>query len=111
LIAGRPLAVVGIVLFTVLFLATGLSDPKNPSHVSAAPLAVIAVLAALSTGYVLLWVPKLQAAAAARAAANRPRRRPQRPESAGVEGRTAPGGRATSVEVVTTSRPEPADDA
>jgi APA family basic amino acid/polyamine antiporter len=110
LIAGRPLAVFGIVLFTVLFLATGLSDPKNPSHVSAAPLGVIAALAALSTGYVLLWVPKLQAAAAARTAANRPRRRPQRPESGGAEGRTSPGEPTTSVEAVATSRSEPAND-
>ena len=103
LIAGRPLAVFGMVLFTVLFLATGLSDPKNPSHVSAAPLVVIAALAALSTGYVLLCVPKLQAAAAARAAANRPRRRPQRPESAGAKGRTTPGEPMTSVEAVANS--------
>jgi len=38
---GRPLASFGAVLFTVMFLATGLSDPKHPSHLSVVPLAVI----------------------------------------------------------------------
>ena len=79
LIAGRPLASFGVVLFTVLFLATAFSDPKNANRFSPAPFAVIAALAALSTGYVMVFVPRLQAAAAARAAANRPKRRPQRP--------------------------------
>lgn len=81
LIAGRPLAVFGVVLFTGAFLATGLADPKQPSRFSVAPVAVIAVLAALSTGYVLLVMPRVRAAAAARAAAARPRRRPARPAS------------------------------
>ncbi len=78
LVAARPLATFGVGLFTILFLATAFSDPKNASRFSPAPFAVIAVLAALSTGYVMIFVPRLQAAAAARAAANRPRRRPQR---------------------------------
>lgn len=78
LVAGRPLAAFGVVLFTVLFLATGLSDPKDASRFSLAPIGVILVLAGLSTCYVLLAVPRLQAAAAARAAAGRPRRRPAR---------------------------------
>ena len=56
LIAGRPLATFGAVLFTVMFLATGLSDPKHPSNLSVVPLAVIVVLGALSVGYVLLYV-------------------------------------------------------
>ena len=67
----------------VLFLATGLSDPKDASRFSAAPMAVIVVLGALSVGYVLLFVPRLQAAAAARAATGRPRRRPQRAPASG----------------------------
>ena len=67
LIAARPLATFGAVLFTIMFLATGLSDPKNPSHLSVVPLGVIVVLGAVSIGYVLLCVPRLQAAAAARA--------------------------------------------
>ncbi len=80
LIAGKPLAVFGIVIFTILFFATGFSDPKNARHFSVAPIGVIAVLAALSTGYVLIFVPKLRAAAAARQATARPRRRPPRPD-------------------------------
>lgn len=79
MIAGRPLAVVGVVLFSVLFVATAFADPKDSRHFSAAPFAVIAFLAALSTLYVLLVVPRLQRAAAARLAAAGPRRRPVRP--------------------------------
>jgi len=78
LVAGRPLATIGAVVFTVLFVATAFSDPRNPSHVSLAPVVVIVVLGALSTTYVLVFVPRLLAAAAARSAANRPRRRPVR---------------------------------
>jgi amino acid transporter len=88
LIAGKPLAVFGIVLFSILFLATGLSDPKNAHHFSIAPISVIVVLGVLSTGYVLIFVPRLRAAAAARTAAARPRRRPPRPDAASQE--TAP---------------------
>jgi hypothetical protein len=91
LIAGRPLASFGAVLFTVMFLATGLSDPKHPSHLSVVPLAVILVLGALSVGYVLLYVPKLQAAAAVRAAANRPKRRPPRPTATSGDGAPVTG--------------------
>jgi amino acid transporter len=98
LVAGRPLAAFGVVLFTVLFLATGFSDPKDASHFSAAPIAVIAVLAALSTGYVLVFVPKLQAAAAARAAANRPRR-PRRPAAAVEEPAAAAAAAGTAPSV------------
>ncbi len=83
LAAGRPLAAFGAVLFTGLFLATGLSDPNDASRFSAAPIAIILALSALSTGYVILFVPRLQAAAAARAATGRPRRRPQRAPASG----------------------------
>ncbi|MGA2520833.1 MAG: amino acid permease, partial [Acidimicrobiales bacterium] len=76
--AGRPLAVAGVMIFGVLFVATGFSDPRDARHFSAAPVAVIAVLGALSTAYVVVVVPRLRAAAAARAAATRPRRRPPR---------------------------------
>ena len=98
LVAGRPLATFGAVLFTVMFLATGLSDPKHPSHLSVVPLAVIVVLGALSVAYVLLYVPRLQAAAAARAATNRPRRRPPRPVPAGADSAPAvpPSGTSTT---------------
>ncbi len=89
LVAARPLATFGVGLFTILFLATAFSDPKNASRFSPAPFAVIAVLAALSTGYVMIFVPRLQAAAAARAAANRPRRRPQR-QAAAPEAASSP---------------------
>ena len=77
-IAGRPLASFGVVLFSVLFVATAFADPKDPSHFSVAPFSVIAVLGAISTTYVLAVVPRLQRAAAARNAASRPRRRPVR---------------------------------
>ena len=72
LIAGRPLAAFGVVLFTVLFLATGFSDPGNPSRFSRAADRDHRRSDALSTGYVLLVVPRLRAAAAARARRNRP---------------------------------------
>jgi hypothetical protein len=91
LIAARPLATFGAVLFTIMFLATGLSDPKNPSHLSVVPLGVIVVLGAVSIGYVLLCVPRLQAAAAARAATSRPKRRPQRTAESGGGGPTSTG--------------------
>ena len=83
LVAGRPLAAFGAVLFSVLFVATAFADPKNSHKFSAAPFAVIAILGALSTAYVLIAVPRLQRAAAARNAAARPRRRPARPSAEG----------------------------
>jgi amino acid transporter len=98
LVAGRPLAAFGAVLFTVLFLATGLSDPRDASRFSLAPLSIIAVLTALGTGYVLIVVPRLRAANAARATAGgRPRRRPQRAAAVGGEPAAEAGG-APSVE-------------
>jgi amino acid transporter len=78
LLAGQPLAAFGVVLFTVLFLATAFSDPKNATRFSPAPMAIIAVLAALSCGYTFVLAPRVQSAAAQRAQAKRPRRRPQR---------------------------------
>jgi amino acid transporter len=106
LLAARPLATFGAVLFTVMFLATGLSDPKHPSHVSVVPLGVILVLGAVSVGYVLLCVPRLQASAVARAATNRPKRRPPRPAAAGTDASSAS---PAPVEAVATPPPEPAD--
>ena len=76
--AGRPLAILGVVIFSVLFLATGLSDPKNASRFSPLPLLIILALGALSSGYVLLIMPRVQAAAAKRSQTSGPRRRPQR---------------------------------
>jgi amino acid transporter len=98
LAAGRPLAAVGVVLFSALFLATGFSDPNNASRFSAAPIAVIAAVTALTSGYVIVFVPRLQAAAAVRSAANRPRRRPHRPATA-VEEPAAGSGTAPPVDV------------
>ena len=89
LVAGRPLAAFGAVLFAVLFVATGFSDPRDARHFSVAPIGVIAVLGALSTTYVLVFVPRLQAAAAARAATSRPRRRPGRPAGEGRDAAAA----------------------
>ena len=82
LIFGKPLAVIGAVLFTIFALATGFADPANSRHFSLAPIGVIAVLAALSATYVRFGVPRLRAAHAARqAAAARPKRRPPRPSA------------------------------
>ena len=81
LVAGRPLAMFGAVVFSVLFLATAFADPKNSKHFSVLPFSVIAVLGALSTTYVHFVVPRLQRQASARSAAARPRRRPERPSS------------------------------
>ena len=78
LIAGRPLASLGTVLFSALFVATAFADPKDSTHFSLAPFTVIAVLGAASSAYVLIGVPKLQRAAAIRSATARPRRRPDR---------------------------------
>jgi amino acid transporter len=78
LLAGRPLAAAGVVVFAGMFIATGLSDPKDSSRLSLAPIGLILLLGALSAGYVIVLLPRVRAAAAARAAAARPRRRPQR---------------------------------
>ena len=78
LVAGRPLALVGAILFSALFVATAFADPKNSRHFSAVPFAVIALLGTLSTIYVFTVVPRLQRQALARAAASTPRRRPTR---------------------------------
>jgi len=81
LVAGRPLAVMGVVVFTILFVATGFADPKNSRHFSVAPFTVIFLLATVSVVYVRWGVPRIQAAADARAAAAGPKRRPQRTSS------------------------------
>jgi len=78
LIAARPLATIGVVLFSVMFVATAFANPKNASHFSIAPFVVIAVLGSLSTTYVLTILPRLQREAAARASATRTKRRPTR---------------------------------
>lgn len=89
LVAGRPLALLGAAVFSVLFVTTGLSDPKDANRFSPAPLLIIAGLAALAAAYVHFAVPRLRAAAAARAAARGPRRRPRRP--AGPQGEAGGG--------------------
>jgi len=79
LVAATPLSIVGMVVFSAFFLATGLSDPKNAHRLSPTPIAIIAVLAAGSTLYVRLVMPGVRARADARSAAARPKRRPERP--------------------------------
>lgn len=76
----RPLASFGVVLFSALFVATAFADPKNSRQFSVVPFGVIAVLAALSTTYVLAVVPRLQRAATLRSQRQRSTRRPSRPE-------------------------------
>ena len=78
-IAGKPLATAGFVIFTLLALATGLADPKASGHFSLAPIGVIALLAGTSALYVRFGLPRVRAAHAARQATSSPRRRPQRP--------------------------------
>ena len=82
LVCARPLATFGLVLFSLLALASGLSDPKDAHRLSIAPVSVIALIALLSVGYVMLVMPKVRARALARAAASRPKRRPNRPGAA-----------------------------
>lgn len=73
--AGRPLAWVGIVVFGVLAVSASVSVNDKFSPV---PLVILVVLAAGSGAYVLAYLPRLQAANAARTAAAAPRRRPPR---------------------------------
>jgi basic amino acid/polyamine antiporter, APA family len=75
----KPLAVGGMVLFAILAVAAGVSvnDRTNPL-----PLVIILACGGLAVAYVLLWLPKIRAAEAARLAA-RPARRPRRPQNAG----------------------------
>jgi APA family basic amino acid/polyamine antiporter len=73
----------GVLLFTVLAIASGLSDPKNPKQFSPLPGLVVIALGIVSTGYVYLVIPRLQSAAAARrnsvrASSPGARRRPPR---------------------------------
>jgi amino acid transporter len=75
---GKPLAVVGMAVFGVLALASGFSDPRDPSKFSLLPAAVLAAVLALTAAYVHLAVPRLRSAAAQREQVARPRRRPER---------------------------------
>jgi amino acid transporter len=82
--AAPLLAGVGTVLFAGLALASGFSDPEIPTQFSAAPALIVIGLGVVSTLYVVLVVPRLHRAAAARRAAarasgERVRRRPARP--------------------------------
>ncbi len=74
--AGKPLAVAGMVVFAVL--AVGASVSVN-NRFDPLPLGIIAIMTALSAAYVLGYLPKLQAAQAARAATATKRRRPPSP--------------------------------
>ena len=71
----KALAAIGIVLFTILAVAAGVSvkDRINPW-----PLVIILVCGGLAASYVLIWLPRVRAAEEARTAA-RPTRRPRRP--------------------------------
>ena len=87
LVAAPVLAGGGTVLFAGLALASGFSDPAEPTQFSAAPAAVVLCLALVATAYVFFVVPRLHRAAAtrrraARASGERVRRRPPRPATA-----------------------------
>lgn len=71
--AGKPLAWAGMAVFAVL--AIGASVSVN-NRFDPLPLGIIVAMAGLSAGYVLVYLPKLRAANAARALAAPKRRRP-----------------------------------
>ncbi|MCX6460670.1 MAG: APC family permease [Actinobacteria bacterium] len=82
--AAPVLAGGGTVLFAGLALASGFSDPADPTQFSAAPALVVICLGLVATAYVLIVVPRLRRAAAARrvaarASGERVKRRPERP--------------------------------
>jgi amino acid transporter len=81
LACAKPLATFGFVLFSLLALASGLSDPKDAHRLSVAPVSVIAMITLVSVGYVVFILPTVRARAEARAAAARPKRRPNRPRA------------------------------
>ena len=85
--AAPVLAGGGTVLFAGLAIASGFSDPAEPTQFSAAPALVVLCLGLVSTAYVLIVVPRLHRAAAARRAAarasgERVKRRPPRASEA-----------------------------
>jgi amino acid transporter len=71
--AGKPLAWVGIAVFAILALGASLSVNNRFDPL---PLGIVAVMAVLSAGYVLGYLPRLRAANAARAITATKRRRP-----------------------------------
>ncbi len=71
--AGKPLAWAGIAIFGVLALGAGVSVNNRFDPL---PLGIIVVMAALSSGYVLAYLPRLQAANEQRAVMASRRRRP-----------------------------------
>jgi len=71
--AGQPLAWAGMVVFAVL--AIGASVSVN-NRFDPLPLGIIVVMVGLSAGYVLLYLPKLRAAAEVRSRTAPTRRRP-----------------------------------
>ena len=79
---GVPLAVAGIVVFGLLALVASVSVG---SAVSVTPLLITAGVTALALGYVLVGLPRVRAAEAARQAARQPRRRRQEGASRAVE--------------------------
>ena len=71
--APRTFTIAGIVIFGFLSLTAGLSVDNK---FDARPLVILLVVGGICAGYVLGYIPKLQAAEAARAAAAPQRRRP-----------------------------------
>jgi APA family basic amino acid/polyamine antiporter len=67
--------VAALVIFAVLALAAGFTDPNDPNGTSALPILLVGVMFVLSGAYVLLYTPRLRKEAVA-AAPRRPRRPP-----------------------------------
>ncbi|HZU78731.1 MAG TPA: APC family permease [Acidimicrobiales bacterium] len=92
----RVLGAAGLVLFGILAVVASVSVNN---HFDLRPLVVMAVCAVAALAYVLRWLPKVQAAEAARRSAT-PRRRPSRasPATGAAPGADAPAGPGAAAE-------------
>ena len=76
---GYVTPVLALVIFAVLALAAGFTDPNDPTGTSPLPILLVGVMGALSAVYVLWYTPRLRHHATA--AAPRSPRRPPRAKS------------------------------
>ena len=102
--AARVLAPAGVGLFAVLALAAGVTVG---SRFDPLPLAIVGAMGAAAAAYVLAYLPRLQAAQAARRALAEPRRRrpPRSADPAGAVDPMGSGGPMLAVEPVIATDP------